>query len=256
MPDAPTVSVLMPVYNVAGTARHREYLATAVHSILAQDYDDWELVAVNDGSADATGPLLDGYARTDPRVRVLHLAKNVGIAAALNAGAAFARGRLLARMDADDISLPYRLRTQVGFLQRHPGIDLVGSGMYVVNEDSQVLRETRLAECHEDILRAVSTWGCPFIHGSVLMRRAVFDRVGGYCPSPEWHFCEDFEMWFRVLCVGRGHNLPECLYLYREHTANVSTTKRERQAQAAAKVKAMFAARFPDLLTVPAPRAA
>ena len=241
---SPRVSVVMPVYNVAANPTLRAYLATAVQSVLHQDFPDWELVAVNDGSTEGTGDLLEAYARTDRRIRVLHLEKNGGISSAINQGVAFAAGPLLARMDADDISVPYRLNTQVAFLDAHPQVDIVGSGMYVINEDSLILRELIRPQGHEDLVRFAVEHGCPFVHGSVMMRRSIFDWVGGYSTSPEWDYCEDFEMWYRVLSQGRGHNLPECLYLYRQHSSSVSQLKKERQEKATQKLLEMFRKRF------------
>jgi len=234
------VSIVMPVFNVAANPRLREYLAVAMESILLQDFASWELIAVNDGSSDDTGRLLDAWAKRDCRIHVCHLEKNGGIANAINQGVAASRGKLIARMDADDISVPYRLSLQADFLGQHPEVGIVGSHMYVISEHSQVIMQVSRPQLHEDILRFCVELGCPFVHGSVMMRRSLFQQVGGYSTDHEWDYCEDFEMWYRVLSAARGHNLQEPLYCYRQHSSSISQTKAEKQAIATEKVIRMF----------------
>src|SRR5512146_2439112 len=108
----PIVSVVMPVYNSA------PYLREAVDSILAQTFTDFEFIIVDDGSSDETPQILDGYG--DARIRRLRNERNMGVVPTLNCGLAAARGRYVARHDADDISLPTRLEQQVRFLDTHP----------------------------------------------------------------------------------------------------------------------------------------
>lgn len=245
------VSVLMPVHDAARSSRSRQYLHTAVESILTQDHPDLELIAINDGSTDDTLEALNAFAARDDRIRVINLEQNVGIAAALNAGAKEATGDLIARMDADDISVVYRLSAQVDFLERKPEVGIVGAGMLVINEDDHIIMEVFRPQQHADILRFAIEYGCPFVHGSVMIRRAVFERVGGY---PEWKHCEDFELWFRLLGVTQGANIPEFLYLYRQHPANFSHTQREPLARVTARVIKQFQDAYPDLVKYPAAR--
>ncbi len=117
----PLLSILMPVYNAG------RYLRPAIASLLAQDFRDFELIIVNDGSTDGSAGIIDSFAVRDARIRVFTRA-NAGIVSALNAGLAVAQGGLIARMDSDDIALPGRLRAQVDFMQAHPECVAAGHG--------------------------------------------------------------------------------------------------------------------------------
>src|SRR5262245_4670824 len=115
----PLVSVVMPVYNAAA------YVAQAVESIRAQTLGDFEFIIVNDGSTDRSPRLLEGFAARDSRIKLISR-PNTGIVGALNDGVAAARGELIARMDADDVSLPTRLEKQVTFMRSHPQVVALG----------------------------------------------------------------------------------------------------------------------------------
>ena len=114
-PGGDSISIVMPVRNAAGT------LPRALESILAQTFRDWQLIAVNDGSGDDSGTLLEDFSRRDPRVRVIHTPPH-GIAKALQTGCADAAGRWIARMDADDVMHPERLAAQLDFAGKNPGL--------------------------------------------------------------------------------------------------------------------------------------
>ncbi len=136
MPPAPSVSVLMPIYNAELT------LAEAVESILAQTFTDFELIVVDDGSTDGSLQMLQKFAHRDTRIRIISR-PNTGIAGALNEAMDAARGEFLARMDADDISLPARFEKQVAFLQEHPDVVLLGSRVMLVEPYGTPMYETR-----------------------------------------------------------------------------------------------------------------
>ena len=241
------VSVLMPCYNNVSTPRAHFNFWAAIESICNQDYENWELIAVNDGSTDDTGTVLDDIASEKKRVKVVHLPKNSGIGAALNAAAATATGEYLARMDSDDMSVVYRLATQARILDDNPEIGITGSGMWVIDDNDHIIMEIVRPSLHEDILRFCIGHGCPFVHGSVMMRRHVFEDVGGYADRSEWS-CEDFELWFRILSTFRGHNFPEPMYFYRHLTQALSKQNAERIARDTSRVIEMFHKRFVDVL--------
>jgi len=128
----PTVSVVLPVFNA------EDFLCTALDSILEQDQADFELIAINDGSTDRSRALLEERQRHDPRVRLVSRA-NRGLVASLNEGIALARGRYIARMDADDIALPQRLRLQAAYLDQHPSCVCVGSDVELMDDAGRKL---------------------------------------------------------------------------------------------------------------------
>lgn len=193
----PLISVVMPVHNAAAT------VARAVASIEAQTCGDWELVAVDDGSTDASRELLLELGASDARVRVLTIARG-GIVAALNAGLEAATGELVARMDADDESHPERLAAQAAALAARPEVGLVGCQVDYGGDRER----TRGYALHVDWLNALVTPEAialnrfvesPFAHPSVLFRRELVEEHGGYRGGD---FPEDYELWLRWLDAG------------------------------------------------------
>lgn len=191
---APLVSVVMGVYNAAPT------LVASLDSILAQQGVEFEFIVVDDGSTDATAALLAARAVSDPRLRVVRQS-NAGLTRALVAGCALARGRYIARQDADDVSLPGRLRAQAQYLEAHEDDVLVGCDYELVGPGGELLRVHRGAtDGASDLLdrhgRAVPG---PH-HGTVMFRRDAYERVGGYRPA--FYFAQDIDLWSRLLEVG------------------------------------------------------
>src|SRR6188472_559267 len=160
---APQVSVVMPVYNA------ERYLAEAIESTLAQSFADWELIAVDDGSTDGSSRILAEYAAADPRV-VVHRQENGGVAAASNRALELARAPLVARLDADDLSLPHRLEQQHRFLGDHPEVGMVGGQAAIVDLDGREVAEARYplddAAIREQMKRTTG-----FVHSSVMIRK-------------------------------------------------------------------------------------
>jgi glycosyltransferase involved in cell wall biosynthesis len=208
----PSVTVLMAVFN--GGA----YLAGAIESILAQTWSDFELLIVDDGSTDGSPGVARGYG--DPRVRVASTRGHVGQIAALNHGLALARGTLIARQDADDLSHPDRLARQVDLLRRRPDVALVGTQGRVIDA-----RGARLGvvDRPEDVasVRWYALFENPFIHTSVVARRSVaVDELGGF--DEAFGYTADFELWSRVLARHPALNLGERLIDYRRHDASLT----------------------------------
>ena len=219
--SAPAVSVVMPLYNV------QAHLREAMDSLLGQRFGDFEIVAVDDGSRDATLDILRGYEAADPRVRVLSR-PNTGIVGALNDGLRMARADFIARMDGDDISLPDRLQKQVDYLLAHPACVLVGSQVMLIDPEGQPIcphPQTRYA--HADIDHDHLNRGWPVIHPAVMMRRAAVERVGGY--REQYKFLEDLDLFLRLAEVGELANLPDILLKYRLHFASICHTRHDIQ---------------------------
>ncbi len=204
----PIVSIIMGAYNSAST------ISSALVSLRDQTFRDWELIVCDDGSSDATLEICLDFAELHPeRVRVLQNTENLKLAATLNRCLAIARGMFIARMDADDISVPSRLAKQMKFLRDHPEVDLVGTGM---RRFDSVMTQS-VVRCPPWPERASMKNGVPFNHATVLAKRTVFDVLGGYSESKWAERCEDRELWFRFFLEGfRGANLAEPLYLVRE----------------------------------------
>lgn len=209
---APRVSVVLPVYN------GEPFVAEAIGSILAQSFADFEVIALNDGSRDGSGEILDRIARTDRRVIVLHQT-NAGIIAALNSGLALARGEFIARMDADDVAHPERFARQLAFLDAHPDIAVVGSAVTLIDESGRPIRDVAYPATPEAVAEFLET-GAALAHPSVMMRRHAVRAVGGYRAA--YRHAEDYDLWLRMAQRYRLANLPDRLLLYRQHPAKLS----------------------------------
>lgn len=223
MTREPLISVVMPVYNA------ERYLREAVDSILAQTVTDFELIAVDDGSKDASKSLLESYARRDPRVRVISR-PNTGIVGALNDGLEVARGEFIARMDGDDWVTPQRFEKQVAFLQAHPTCVCVGSFFNYMDASGALIkwnpRETEPAKIEQTLL---SGDGGALIHPVIMARRSAIDRAGRYRVEAQW--IEDLDLYLRLALIGQLSNVPEVLLHYRYHTQSVNFTRNEGRHQ-------------------------
>jgi len=223
---APLVSVLLPVRN------GMPYLREAIESLVNQSFGNFELIVINDGSTDGTAAFLEGIG--DPRVRVI-ASSGAGLAAALNAGLAEARGRYIARQDADDWSMRDRFATETAYLDAHPEIALVSTCAEYVDAagnpiDTAWTRTVRAqqdpAQTPEQIL-AMMPLTCCLTHGSVMMRADVLRAAGGYDQAlvP----AEDYDLWLRLLPQHQMAKLPARLYAYRVHDGQSSTARRPEQ---------------------------
>jgi glycosyltransferase involved in cell wall biosynthesis len=200
------VTVLMAVYNGAAGVH------AAVASILAQTYQDWDLIVVDDGSTDGTLAILEALASGDPRIRVLRNTVNRGLAASLNLAWSHASGAVLARMDADDLSHPDRLRRQVEFMATHPEVAVLGTGIELMDSEGRLLGYARRPERHEELEKRMYKEN-PFAHPSVIMRRSFLEAQGGYDGRLRW--AEDSDLWLRGYRRFRYHNLQAPLLRYR-----------------------------------------
>lgn len=205
--QAPLVSVVLPVYNAEKT------IGRAVESILEQTFSNFELLIINDGSTDRTSKIISDF--SDPRISILSQ-ENKGLVLSLNRGIESAIGKYIARMDADDISLPGRLEKQVSFLGKNPSYAIVGTATKIIYEDGKKgirYRPRNTADIRKNIVRI-----CPFTHSSVMIRKNVFDRVGLYDSSMDGSkelLVEDYDLWVRILAAGYDMaNLSDVLMVY------------------------------------------
>lgn len=197
----------MGAYNCAVT------LDAAIRSIAAQTYTDWELVACDDASSDSTSAVLSGWASREPRIRVIRNESNQGLAVALNRCIKEARGELLVRQDADDVSLPHRLGALVAAMDANPGQTVIGSWMTCFDDagDTGSIR-TKEYPTKEDL-----AGGTVFCHPTCIMRKAAIVGLGGYGTEPWIWRNEDYHLWFKLYAAGlSGMNLQESLYRYRD----------------------------------------
>lgn len=226
MPAA--VTVLMSVYN--GMA----YLEQALDGILGQTFTDFEFLIVDDGSSDGSWDCLQDRAGRDNRIRLLRNQTNQGLIRALNRGLDEARGSLIARQDADDVSLPQRLQRQVEFLTAHPGVAVVGSSVTLIDEQGRELGPNPKPQSDRGI-RAMMLARTAFVHGSVLMRRGVIEGLNLRYDRAMLH-AEDYDFFSRLLLAAKGANLAEPLLLYRLHPESIGSRYNDIQEDVANRI--------------------
>ena len=239
MSGAPRVSVILPVHD------GERWLSESVESVLGQTLRELELIVVDDGSRDATPEILAGFARRDPRVRVVAHEVNRGLIASLNHGVSLARGELVARQDDDDVSLPERFERQVAWLERHPRVGLLGTDYYRVEETGrELLRRPPRGDVE---IRWRLLFGNVWCHASMMLRRELLESEG-----PElyrlWLHAEDYELWVRLLARSRGATLPEPLVRYRVHSSSVCALNEDLQSEQVDEIaRRQLAALLPEL---------
>lgn len=229
----PAISVVISVFN------GEKYLAEAVCSILAQSFRHFELIIIDDGSVDSTASILEEFQRNDPRVRVLKQ-ENRGLVCALNHGCSVARGKYIARMDADDIAMPERLSLQFDFMEANPSVGVVGGNVEFMNSEGKPLGFiSDFPNRNEEIQRALLQT-CVIWHPTAFFRRSIFIASGGYRPVKD---AEDYDLWLRFAEQSQLANLPTMLLRYRFHKSQISTRNRGRQVLAAVAAQASALAR-------------
>jgi glycosyltransferase involved in cell wall biosynthesis len=217
------VSVVMPAYNAA------KYIEEAIESILAQTLKEFELIVVDDGSTDNTREIIEGYARRDPRVRLLVNETNLKLCRTANRGIEAATAPLIARMDADDWSYPNRLELQVRFMSEHPEVVISGGSMDVCDEKLQVINQRHYPLTDKDIRKVMMRYS-PFSHPTVIYRTEAIRKAGSY--NPQLPFAEDYDMYFRIGRFGKFGNLPQILVKYRSSSSSYFHSKIRQQERA------------------------
>jgi GT2 family glycosyltransferase len=236
----PRLSVLMTVFNAV------RYVESAVASVLAQDFADFEFIIIDDGCTDGSSEVLERLSAADARIRLLKQ-PNRGLVASLNRGIQEARAHLVARMDADDLSLPGRFTCQMDELSRRPALAAVGGHVRLIDAEG---RESGIAlsPVGQRHIAAVARLHSPLFHPAATIRRELVNQVGGYRAVLE--SAEDYDLWLRLLDAGyEVDNVPALVLSYRVHPENMSITGRGPQAARALMARAasrMRQAGLPD----------
>lgn len=225
MTQVPAISVLMSVYN------GESHIYASVRSILAQTWDNFELLIVNDGSTDRSGAIVRDLAAEDGRIRLVDR-ENRGLIASLNEALALARAPLLARMDADDIAMPDRFRRQVEYLAAHPDVGVLGTNAHDLDERGQIIAGTTFFPETDQEVRETLKHDPPLSHPTVMMRTALIRELGGYRAA--FAHAEDYDLWLRCSRHTRITSLRERLLLYRRSHGQISQRYHSEQTYAAA----------------------
>lgn len=210
----PKVSIIMGIYNC------EKYLENAVESVLFQTFTDWELIMCDDGSTDSTYEVAYEFVKKYPqKIKLLKNDKNRKLAYSLNHCLKNSVGEYIARMDADDVNMPDRLEKQVEFLIQHPEIACVGTGMQIFSEKG--IGGIRYYDEYPN--RYTMVHCSPFPHPTIMMRKSVYQDLGGYTVSKDTMRAEDIDLWFRFFEKGyKGYVIQKPLYRYRESIKDYS----------------------------------
>jgi len=215
--------VLLPVRN------GEDYLEAAIASIRQQTFGDWKLVVVDDGSPDATRSIIDRHVRGDPRVEARPNA-GAGLIDALNTGLA-AAAPLVARMDADDVAHPDRLKRQIVAFESRPDLVALGGQVRCIDAKGGALGAWRYP-VGVDVCRERLQFSSPLCHPAVMMRADAVRRLCGY--RRPYRHAEDYDLWLRLAEVGEIDNLGDMLLDYRVHSTSVTSQNSHIQAMNAA----------------------
>ncbi len=212
----PQISVILPVFNA------EKYLAQALESLRYQTYKNFEVIAIDDGSTDTSYQILKTYAKLDPRFRIYKNPKNLNIARTLNRGLKLAKGQYIARMDADDISLPNRFSQQLKYLKKHPNVVILGGQCKTMDTTDKLIGRKLFPISHKQITEALYTTN-PIQHPTVMINRSLIPQNFSWY-NPELPPAEDYDLFFRLGQFGKYHNLPNFLLIYRQYLGSSTFT--------------------------------
>lgn len=206
----PKISVIMPTLNA------EKYLKKAIDSILNQTFKNFEFIIIDDNSTDNTIKIIKNY--KDKRIKLIK-GKNKGIASALNLGIKHSKGEYIARMDADDISLPQRLEKQIQFMDQHSEIGICGANVIPLTDDPKYKSWGNWLKTEPKVIDILSN--VAFCHPTVILRKSTILKNGLYYKEG-LRYTEDQELWFRAIKVTNFYNLKEKLFRYRINKTNTS----------------------------------
>ncbi|MEN9389389.1 MAG: hypothetical protein RLY61_473 [Candidatus Parcubacteria bacterium] len=233
--DAPLVSVLIPAYNA------QKYIEESIRSTLTQTYKNLQVIIVNDASTDRTGAIIEQFRLQDSRIELITNTSNLKMSLSLNKGLAQARGKYIARMDADDISLPERISRQVAYMESHPEVGISGTSMKIVDEDLQQIGIRSYYLTDAEIRKHIFKFS-PFCHPSIIMRKDVLDKAGGY--EHEYNPAEDYELYFRLGMHSKFGNIPDFLLMYRTVPNSMTTGGINKMENMTTKIKLKYLVQY------------
>lgn len=204
--NKPLISVIMPVHN------SQKYISSAIESILNQTFKKFELIIINDASSDKTLDIIKVFLRKDSRVKLINNDTRLDIAASLNKGISVAESNIIARMDADDISLPQRLELQYKIINSSKNIAVVGANIVILDTDENEIAVRNYPDSSKKLKGCLFKYS-PFAHPVVCFRKNMFEEVGKY--NPKYSPTEDLDLWFRFGSRYTFESIPEPLLKYR-----------------------------------------
>lgn len=233
----PKISVIMSVHN------GKDYIRESIESILSQTFSNFEFLIIDDNSTDGTEKILKTFG--DKRIKLIKNKKRLGLTESLNIGLKKAQGDYVARMDADDISLPQRFTKQVDFLEENRQIGLVGSWVEYIGPRGESLEIKKYPQNHKELLNVIMRYN-PFKHPTLMIRREILKRIGGY--NEKFKYAQDYDLVLKIASISKVANIPEVLLRYRiEPKASISFKNMKAQEKFAilARIEALKSGKYP-----------
>jgi glycosyltransferase involved in cell wall biosynthesis len=233
------ISVVMSIYN-----SNEDYLKISINSILRQTYNNFEFIIINDSSTNNNIKNILNYFRSvDSRIILVENSENIGLTKSLNLGIKMARGKYIARMDDDDISMPDRLKVQKIFLEKNKDYVMVGSKYDNLIENKQPIQKVAYLEDFQEIRDNIIKFN-PFNHSSVMIKRSVILDVGLY--NEKIKYAQDYDLWLRVASKYKTYNINKVLLL-RRMGSNISTLKEREQMLSAlrSRIRSILKKQYP-----------
>ncbi len=201
----------------------------AIKSIINQTWQDWEFIIIDDASNDASVARIKHFQRQDKRIVFLQNDCNTGLTKSLNLGLQRSKGELIARIDDDDWWHETKLEKQVTFLTKNRNYGIIGTNVIVhLNRDEKQVKKITMPET-DDVIRKVLYRRTPFVHSSVVFRKQLVEKFGGY--NERLRYAQDYDLWNRYLVETSGHNLQEFLCYRSSHLGNALSFKHWRYQQ-------------------------
>jgi len=217
----PTITVLMPLYDA------KDYLAESIESILNQSYTDFEFLIIDD-SSDGSYEIAKKYEEIDKRIRVIKNNPPLGLRKSSNLGIREAKGKYIARMEADDISLPNRFEKQLAFMEANPNVDVSGCFLQLFGQqDGQWTYPL-----NDEEIKAGLIWGITIAHPTTFMKRSFLVEGNHYYNPYGLSYAEDREFFFDMHRQATFKNLPEFLYMYRRSSNSVTKRLKSKRLEA------------------------
>lgn len=215
--NSPLLSVVIASFNEPPSV-----LFESLRSVQAQSFTDFECIVVDDSTKSESADACRAFCEADSRFKYIHPPERLGLSKSLNAGLLAARGRFIARFDADDVNCADRFQHQLAFLEQHPDVDVVGSNIEITDEKGRTIAFREYPENHASIARGMHMTAT-LANPTTMFRREAYERMGGY--NPEFKFSEDLELWLRWINGGvRFANIQKYLIRYRKQDARRNST--------------------------------
>lgn len=215
--SSPMVTVFIPCYNAG------RFISETIDSILAQTYQDFEILIIDDGSTDNSSEILNKYAEEDERIRILKNKRNRGVGYTRNRGVREAKGKYLAIMDADDISVPFRLEKEVQYLEKHQSVGAVSGCMQVINERGRKIGEPLIVAYGAREVRARLFFRNVIVNSASMYRLNIV-KSHNIKYKDDYHGVEDYMFWCMLINYTDIVVLGECFVYYRIVNSSLTST--------------------------------